>query len=57
MALNAKINKTRGASVHSSMTPHEPDAEAFQKASDRSTPLKPVRMADQTMLRKTKQIT
>ena len=38
-----------GASLHSMMTPHGPDAECFEKASNAE--LKPERVADGTMVR------
>ena len=37
-----------GGSLHSMMTPHGPDAQAFEKAS--SDDLKPVRVADGTQV-------
>lgn len=41
--------KPGGASLHSMMTPHGPDADAFQKASKMK--LEPGRVADGTMVR------
>ena len=38
-----------GATLHSMMTPHGPDAQCFEKAS--SCDLKPVRVADGTQVR------
>lgn len=38
-----------GGSLHSMMTPHGPDAEAFEKASKAT--LEPCRVADETMVR------
>lgn len=37
-----------GASLHSMMTPHGPDGDCFEKASD--APLKPQRVAEGTMV-------
>lgn len=37
-----------GGSLHSMMTPHGPDADCFEKASN--GPLKPVRVAEGTMV-------
>ena len=41
-----------GATLHSAMTPHGPDADCFEKAS--TAKLKPQRVADGTMVRRDK---